>query len=52
MKDLIIGCITNYHPEQIKSWVNSINKCGFQGDKVVISFGVPDETIKYLININ
>jgi hypothetical protein len=50
MKDLIIGCINNYNPQQIKVWVNSINTCGFTGDKVVISFGLPDETIEYLIN--
>jgi hypothetical protein len=50
MKDLIIGCITNYHPEQIKNWVVSINQCGFRGDKVVISFGIPNETTEYLIN--
>jgi hypothetical protein len=50
MKDLIIGCINNYHPEQIKVWVNSINSCGFTGDKAVISFGVPTETINYLID--
>jgi hypothetical protein len=50
MKDLIIGCINNYYPEQIKVWVNSINHCGFVGDKVIISFGVPQETILYLID--
>jgi hypothetical protein len=48
MKDLIIGCISNYHPEHIKPWVNSIIKSGFEGDKIIISFGVPEETITYL----
>lgn len=35
-KDLIIGCSTNYNWDTLKYWVNSINKCGFEGDKVMI----------------
>jgi hypothetical protein len=48
MKDLIIGCISNYSPEHIAPWVNSIGKSGFNGDKIMISFGVPQDTIKFL----
>lgn len=36
MKDLIIGCSTNYDWPKLKYWVNSINKSGFTGDKVLI----------------
>ncbi len=50
MKDVIIGCINNYTPEVIKPWVESIIQSGFQGDKVVISFGLPTSTINYLLN--
>jgi len=50
MKDLIIGCVNNYYPDKIKPWVNSINRCGFIGDKVVITFGIPDSTIEFLID--
>ena len=32
-KDLIIGAYTNYNWDQIKYWVNSIEKSGFTGDK-------------------
>jgi hypothetical protein len=38
MKDLIIGACYNYTYDQIKFWINSINKCGFNGDKVLIFF--------------
>lgn len=37
-KDLIIGCITDYDYQKIKPWVNSINQCGFDGDKIVIIY--------------
>lgn len=36
MKDLIIGCATNYTWDTLKYWVNSINKSGFEGEKVLI----------------
>lgn len=50
MKDIIIGCIINYTPDKIKNWVESINSSGFEGDKLVISYGVPKDTIDYLSN--
>jgi hypothetical protein len=49
MKDIIVGCIVNYNVENIKPWVKSIENSGFTGDKVMISFGVPQETIEFLI---
>ena len=48
MKDLIVGCISNYAPQHISQWVNSINQSGFEGDKIMISFGVPQETLEFL----
>ena len=36
MEDLIIGCSTNYDWSKIKYWINSINKSGFTGKKVMI----------------
>ena len=39
MKDLIIGAITKLSWEQCLPWVNSINRSGFTGDKVVCIFG-------------
>jgi hypothetical protein len=48
MKDLILGCLVNYNSDQIKPWVNSINRSGFEGDKVILSFGIPQDTLQYL----
>jgi hypothetical protein len=48
MKDLIIGCTTNYDWNKLKYWVNSINKSGFQGDKVMVAFNIDYETIEKL----
>lgn len=39
MKDIIIGCFNSYLPENIKPWVNSIKKSGFNGDLLAIIYG-------------
>lgn len=52
MQDILIGAIQNYKPEQIRNWVESLNQVGFNGKKVVISYGVPEDTITYLFNNN
>lgn len=44
MKDLIIGCATNYDWSKLKYWVNSINQSGFQGDKVLVLMNCDRET--------
>lgn len=46
MKDLIIGCSTGYNWDKLKYWVNSINQCGFTGDKVLIMMNADIETVK------
>lgn len=38
MKDLVIGAIGDYQFEQIQNWVNSLNKSGFEGDKILLSY--------------
>lgn len=48
MKDLIISAISNYTPDKIKEYVNSINLCGFTGDKIMICYPIPQETIDFL----
>jgi len=45
---IILGCITKYSPEDIKPYVESINKCGYQGKKIMLVYDVPDSTTKYL----
>ncbi len=46
MKDLIIGGASNYDWNVLKYWVNSINKSGFQGDKVLILMNCDKDTVK------
>ena len=52
MTDLIIGCYTKYNWDQIKYWSNSIDKCGFKGDKAMIVFDSDMETAQKLIDKN
>lgn len=44
-KDLIIGAFRGYTYNQVKPWIDSINECGFTGDKVLIALGTTPETI-------
>lgn len=39
MKDIMIGCFNSYLPENIRPWVNSIKKSGFDGDLLAIIYG-------------
>ena len=48
MKDLVISAIANYLPEKIKIYVESLNDSGFDGDKIMICYNLPNETIEYL----
>jgi hypothetical protein len=50
MKDVVIGCITNYTFEKIKLFVNSIDRSGFTGHKVMIVYNVPKSTVDELQN--
>lgn len=46
MRDLIIGCSTNYDWSKLKYWINSINKSGFEGDKVLILMNCDKDTVQ------
>lgn len=48
MKDLIIGGASNYTWDQLKYWVNSIKRSGFQGDVVIVGTNMTRETIDKL----
>jgi hypothetical protein len=48
MKDVVIGCITNYTFENIKLFVNSIDRSGFTGHKVMIVYNVSFSTVDEL----
>lgn len=46
MRDLIIGGASNYDWNILKYWVNSINKSGFSGDRVLILMNCDRDTVK------
>ena len=48
-KDLIIGGASNYDWDQLKYWVNSIKKTGFEGDIVLAATNRSGETVKKLV---
>ena len=45
MQDLIIGSITKLGWDRCKHWVNSINRSGFTGDKIICIFGDHDDLV-------
>jgi hypothetical protein len=49
-KNLIIGGFTNYNYNQLKPWVESIDECGFTGDKVLAVGNTTEETIRELLD--
>lgn len=51
-KDLIIGGAAGYNWDQLKYWVNSINKTGFKGDIVIVATDMSGETVKKLVENN
>lgn len=40
MKDVVIGAITDYNFDKIKPWVNSLNRSGFTGHKILICYNI------------
>jgi len=40
MRDVIVGFITGYTFDKIKPWVNSLDKCGFTGDKYMVCYDI------------
>jgi hypothetical protein len=40
MRDVVIGAITGYNFDTIRPWVNSLDKSGFTGHKVVICYNI------------
>lgn len=49
MNDLIIGASTGYNWNTLKYWVNSINRSGFEGEKVLILMNCDRESTKKVI---
>jgi len=51
MKDLIIGGAANYSWSELKYWVNSIKRCGFTGDIVIVATNITTETLEKLQSV-
>jgi hypothetical protein len=49
-KDLVIGCITGYEWPQVRNWCNSLNSCGYTGDKIIIVYNGSSELVAKLTN--
>lgn len=54
MKDIIVDAIVGLSYDQIKYWINSIEKCGFEGDKLLICYNYDkdSEVIQNLLKKN
>ncbi len=48
MQDCVIGAITGYKYDQVKYWVNSLNRSGFQGAKILVCYNIDRETLDQL----
>ena len=48
MKYTIVGCITKYGVEQIRPFVESIERIEFGGDKLMLVYEITQDTIDYL----
>lgn len=49
MKDVIVGCITGYTFDKIKPWVNSLDRSGFDGVKVMLCYNIDYATVEELV---
>jgi hypothetical protein len=47
-KDLIIGVCSNYKYDDVKPWVKSSKDCGFEGDVVLVTIDMDEETNKQI----
>lgn len=47
-KSLIIGCVSNYKWDDVKYWVNSIRKSGYEGDVAVVGTNLSKDFIDKL----
>lgn len=48
MRDIVVGCITNYNFDKIKTWVNSLDRSGFDGLKVMLCYNIEYEVAEEL----
>lgn len=46
--DIVIGAVTNYTPQYIRPWINSLEKSGFEGGKVLLCYNIDRQTVNWL----
>lgn len=46
--DVVVGCMTNYDFDAIRPWVNSLERSGFEGKKVMIVYNVAAAVVEEL----
>lgn len=49
MQDIVISAASNLDYSKLELWVNSLNRCGFLGKKILVVFNVSDQTIDKLV---
>jgi hypothetical protein len=47
-KDLLVGCITKYTKSDVEPWVESIQRSGYTGGKMMLVYDVSQDVINYL----
>jgi hypothetical protein len=52
MKDVVIGAITNYNFEHVRPWVNSLDRSGFNGLKILVCYNIDFDTAEELSKRN
>ena len=52
MKDVVVGFITGYNFDKIKPWVNSLDRCGFTGQKAMIVYNIDYDVVDELVKRN
>jgi len=50
MRNLIIGCASNYDWSTLQYWCNSINQSGYEGDKLLILMNCDKDTVQKVID--
>ena len=50
-RDLIISAYTNYDWSKIRYWANSIDRCGFTGDRAMIVYNSDQNTVQRLVDL-
>lgn len=48
-KDIVIGAVTNYSFDMIKPWVNSLDRSGFDGVKMMLCYNVSYDLVEELV---